>query len=285
MKILFTKMHGAGNDYIYISAMEREFPDPERLARLMSPRHTSVGADGVVLICPSERADVRMRIFNADGSEGLMCGNALRCVALYLREKEIVKKTALSVETASGIRRVWLRESHGERDIYAAMGRPVFYGADGQRTEKATAVWLSVAGFGNLCLFPVSMGNPHAVIFADDPSLVPLDKLGPAVERHRQFPDGVNAEFVAREPDGTFRVRVWERGSGETLACGTGACAVAAVALSRGYAASGKPVTVRLPGGVLTVTEGPHGGLFLHGPAETVYEGVWEYEEEDDDHK
>ncbi|MBQ0010830.1 MAG: diaminopimelate epimerase [Ruminococcus sp.] len=281
----FTKMHGAGNDYIYINAMERDIPDPERLARLMSPRHVSVGSDGIVLICPSERADVRMRIFNADGSEGKMCGNALRCVALYLREKGLVKKTALSVETASGIRRVWIHCFQGERDLYSSMGRPVFYDLDGKESEKAVASYLSVGGWGNWRVFLVSMGNPHAVLFVEDPTLVSLSKIGPAIEHHRAFPDGVNVEFVGREADGSFRVRVWERGSGETLACGTGACAVAAVALSRRYADAGKPVIIRMPGGTLTVTAGQNGKLFLHGPAETVYEGIWEYEGEDDDNK
>ena len=285
MKIPFTKMHGAGNDYIYVNAAERDIPDPGRLARLMSTRRFSVGSDGLVLLCPSERADVKMRIFNADGSEGLMCGNALRCVALYLREKGMTKKTAISVETASGIRRVWIRDSGGERDIYAAMGRPAFFGLDGRKTEEAAASWLTVPGWGNWRVFLVGMGNPHAVLFADDPNLVPLPKIGPAIERHRAFPDGINVEFAGHEADGSFRVRVWERGSGETLACGTGACAVAAAALSRRYADAEKPVIVHMPGGTLTVTAGKNGNLFLHGPAETVYEGVWDDGETADENK
>ena len=271
MKIPFTKMQGLGNDYIYIDCFRTPadtFPDPERLAARLSPRRTSVGADGLVLILPSEIADARMRMFNADGSEGLMCGNAIRCVGKYLYERGLISPDVreITVETASGIKSLSLSVRDGRVDAVSV---------DMGVAEVADEIVVEAAGM-RYRVIPVSVGNPHWVCFVDDLCEVDVEsegaRLSSAVE------GGVNVEFVERMDENTLRMRVFERGSGVTLACGTGACASVAAAVSRGICPANTPVTVLLDGGALTVILGEGGTTVMIGGAEFVYDGVWEGE-------
>ena len=233
----FTKMQGLGNDYLYVYG---EPESPESLSVKLSDRHFGPGSDGMIWISPSSLADFRMRIFNADGSEAKMCGNGIRCVAKYVYEKGYTDKTRLTVE----------------------MGRAV---VSPERTVLACGE--------EVRLTPVDMGNPHAVVFTEDAEAAPLETLGRAVERHEAFPGGVNVEFVQLLGPNRLRMRVWERGSGVTLACGTGACASTAAAAARGLVSYGESVSVVLDGGTLTVTVSPDGRVKMSGPAEFVYEG------------
>ncbi len=284
MKIAFTKMHGAGNDYLFLDGMHTQPKDPAYLARLLSPRHTAVGADGLVVICPSDCADARMRMFNRDGSEGEMCGNAIRCVGKYLYEHHFVHTAALTVETNSGIKRLTLHFA-GEtvRSVAVEMGKAVFTPKALPTTLSAPdfsdaaqpGVWLS-CGTQPIRVTPVSVGNPHAVVYADAPAEMDLAVLGREIETHPAFPGRVNAEFVRVISPTRLTMRVWERGSGETYACGTGACAVTAASVAYGYCPFETPVTVEMPGGDVTVTVRRDFGLTLCGEAVTVYEGVCE---------
>lgn len=278
MRLPFTKMHGIGNDYIYINCFEEAVQEPEKIAIMMSPRHFSVGSDGLVLICPSDVADAKMRMFNADGSEGNMCGNAIRCVGKYLYEHDICKKTSLSIETKSGIKNLSLfpDENDNIRTVEVYMGKantapeslPVLF----ERPMIAEPVEVNGKSYR---LTAVSMGNPHAVCFDMEPSLLDLEKLGPHFENHPLFPDRVNTEFAKVIDPHTIEMRVWERGSGETFACGTGACATVAAAVLCGYAHWDEPVQVRLRGGELTITYKKNGDVYMTGPAAEVYEGVY----------
>lgn len=277
MKIHFTKMHGIGNDYIYINCMGGMDFDPSDLAVKMSPRHFSVGADGVVCICSSESADARMRMFNADGSEGAMCGNATRCIGKYLYERGIVKKREMTLQTESGIKKLSLDIEDGRvRSIAVDMGEISFDPAKIPAVKEMIDCPAEIGGktYGITAL---SVGNPHAVVFCDDPYSLDLEKVGPLFENSELFPERVNTEFVYVNDDGSLTMRVWERGSGETWACGTGACAAASAAVKLGFCSAGKPVTVRLRGGDLTVTCAEH--VIMRGPAEFVYDGVYEYED------
>lgn len=271
MKIPFTKMHGLGNDYIYIDCFKTPadtLPDLPTLAARLSPRRTSVGADGLVLILPSEAADARMRMFNADGSEGLMCGNAIRCVGEYLWERGLIPPDTreLTVETGSGIKALSLSVRSGKVDSVTVDMGAVTVG------EAYTAAALGEA----YTLIPVSVGNPHAVCFTDDLSAVDVETEGGILSAAVE--GGVNVEFVERMDENTLRMRVFERGSGVTLACGTGACASVAAAVSRGICPVNTPVTVLLDGGALTVISGEGGRMLMIGGAEFVYDGVWEGE-------
>lgn len=280
MKLHFTKMHGIGNDYIYFDCMKDELPDPADIARKMSPRHFSVGADGIVMICRSSVAAAKMRMFNADGSEGKMCGNAIRCVAKYLFDHGIVRDRELDIETLSGIKHLTLDVSDGRvTSVSVNMGRAEF---DGRRIPID---WDGVARLhpitvdGKEALVTcVSMGNPHAVVFCDDPATLDLQEIGPHFECHPFFPERVNTEFVHVIDSCTIEMRVWERGSGETFACGTGACASVAASVLCGYVKPDVPVKVRLIGGELTVVCGSDYSITMTGPATKVYEGVYEYE-------
>ena len=273
MKRRFIKMHGCGNDYIFFDCLREPIPNPEALAVRLSDRHFSVGGDGIVLICPSERADARMRMFNADGSEGRMCGNAARCVGKYLYERAGMRRERLTLETASGVRELRVRERDGAVDSVAVdMGAPELSGrripvdADGPVIRRPLAaagqVWEATC---------VSMGNPHCVIFSDDPASLDLERIGPAFERHPFFPERVNTEFVRVINDRTLEMRVWERGSGETLACGTGACAAAVAAVLCGYCPRKKSIEVRLPGGSLRICW--NDTVEMEGPASVAFEG------------
>lgn len=256
----FTKMQGLGNDYLYVYG---EPVEPEALSVRLSDRHFGAGSDGMIWISPSNVADFKMRIFNADGSEAKMCGNGIRCVGKYVYDKGYTDKTRLTVETLSGVRTLELFVSGGKvKSVSVDMGDAV---AGAEQT-------LTVDGEAVSCT-PVSVGNPHAVLFVSDIEQAPLTTLGPKLERHEAFPGGVNVEFVQVLSERELRMRVWERGSGVTMACGTGACASVTAAVRKGYCRYGEPVLVRLDGGTLRIQIDEDGRVTMTGPAETVYEG------------
>ena len=257
----FTKMHGLGNDYLYVYG---EVPSNiEELSTKLSERHFGAGSDGMIYISPSAVADFKMRIFNADGSEAKMCGNGIRCVGKYVYDKGYTDKKSLTVETLSGIKTLELGVSFGKvKNVTVDMGQAV----------PAEDLTLNVDG-KTVTLTPVSVGNPHAVIFVDDIEKAPLTTLGAKIEHHNEFPGGVNVEFVQVIGNSELRMRVWERGSGVTMACGTGACASAVVAVKKKYCAYCEPISVHLDGGTLIITVTPDNKVTMTGPAEFVYEG------------
>ena len=244
----FTKMQGLGNDYLYFWG---EPENPEELSRRLSDRHFGAGSEGIITIGPSEIADYKMRIFNADGSEAMMCGNGIRCVGKYVYDKGYTDKTELRIETRSGVKTLRLEVR------CAAVSEDIALEIDG----------ISVT------VTPVNVGNPHAVCFVPDAEDVPLGEIGPKIEKHPAFPGGVNAEFVSLRADGGLRMRVWERGSGITMACGTGACASASAAVSKGLCRAGKRIPILLDGGTLDIEVSPDFAVTMTGPAEFVYEG------------
>ena len=256
----FTKYQGLGNDYLYVYG---EPAEPEALSVRLSDRHFGPGADGMIWIGPSAVADFKMRIFNADGSEAGMCGNGIRCVGKYVYDKGYTDKTRLRIETRSGIRTLELLLTDG-----TVSGASVDMGVARVSPERT----IRVEG-AEIALTCVDVGNPHAVIFTQDAEAAPLTALGPAIEHHEAFPGGVNVEFVQATAQNRLRMRVWERGSGVTLACGTGACASAAAAVSKGLCDPGAPIAVALDGGTLHVTVGADGAVRMEGPCEFVYEG------------
>ena len=279
-QIRFTKMHGCGNDYLYVNCMEHELSDPAGASIRMSPRHFSVGSDGIILICASDIADAKMRIFNADGSEGKMCGNGIRCVGKYLYDNGIVDKLHVDVETLSGIKKLELFPgSDGKiESVKVDMGKASL------EPEALPVKWDGPMIKGTVTvqgkpyqLTAVSMGNPHAVIFCEEIDGLKLEKIGPHFEHHDMFPEGVNTEFVRVIDDHTLQMRVWERGSGETFACGTGACAAAVAAAVNGYCKRDQEITVRLVGGDLFITYASDGTVFMRGGATKVFDGIYEY--------
>ncbi len=261
----FVKMHGAGNDYVYVDCFRETVSDPGKLAVRLSDRHFGIGSDGLVLICPSEKADCRMRMFNADGSEGEMCGNAIRCVGKYVYEHGIAAKERLTVETLAGIKTLELETNGGK--VNAAT---VDMGVPKLTSELPEEIFVE----GRTQNFVgISMGNPHAVYFRKEIDGLDLNAVGPAYENHARFPDRVNSEFVQVLDRGHVRMRVWERGSGETMACGTGASACAAASILMGY--TDDTVQVDLLGGTLSIRwdrEGS-GHIFMTGPAVEVFSG------------
>lgn len=268
-------MHGAGNDYVYIDCTRETIEDPARYARLMSDRHFGIGSDGLVLILPSERADFRMRMFNADGTEAEMCGNASRCVGKYVYDYGLTGKTGIALETGAGIKHLTLHPEGGEvGSVTVDMGTPVLEPADipvGITAEKVVDYPLEIAG-ETMRMTCVSMGNPHAVFFVESCDRIP--ELGPVIENHPLFPRRTNVEFVEIVDRHTLRMRVWERGAGETLACGTGACASLVAAVLNGLADN--KATLHLLGGDLQIEwnrQTDH--VMMTGPAETVFEGEW----------
>ncbi|WP_289698365.1 diaminopimelate epimerase [Duncaniella muris] len=273
--ISFTKMHGIGNDYIYINCME-SVPDrlPE-LAEEMSDRHFGVGGDGIVLICPSDKADFRMRMFNNDGSEARMCGNASRCIAKYVHDHKLTDKTCISLETLSGIKVLSLNMSpSGEvESVTVDMGEPELNaGLVPVRSTTEKMVEEPVAtSCGEVRVTAVSMGNPHGVVFVDRIEDVPFETLGPELEKHSMWPDRANIEFLQIISPSEARMRVWERGTGETLACGTGACASAVAAALTGRC--GREVTIHLRGGDLHIRWADNGHVMMTGGATEVFEG------------
>ena len=255
----FTKMEGLGNDYLYHFG---ELRDPAALSVRLSDRHFGIGSDGIITISPSDLADFKMRIFNADGSEAKMCGNGIRCVGKYVYDKGYTAKTHLTVETLSGIRSL---------DLTVEGGRAVAATVDMGTVTVAGPETFAVCG-QRVSALPVSVGNPHAVIFVADADRAPVDTLGPALEHHAFFPEGVNVEFVQVTGPAALRMRVWERGSGITMACGTGACASAAAAVQAGYCPVDTDIAVTLDGGVLHIRILPDGTARMTGPARKVCE-------------
>ncbi len=272
----FTKMEGAGNDYVYVDAFREKVRNPARLAVAVSDRHFGVGADGLILICPSRRGDARMEMYNADGSRGRMCGNGIRCVAKYVYDHGIAKKRHLAVETDSGVKQLKLFVAKGKVERVAVdMGAPLLERAEipmKGRPGRVVNEPLNILG-RTFRVTAVNMGNPHCVSFVSDVRAFDLEKFGPAVEKSPLFPERVNAEFVEVVNRRTLRMRVWERGSGETLACGTGACASAVAAALGGLA--GRKVTLKLLGGDLEVEWTESGSVLLTGPAREVFSGEW----------
>ena len=283
MELHFTKMHGIGNDYIYFDCMHCMVPHPERLAVLMSPRHFSVGSDGVVLICPSDVADAKMRMFNADGSEGKMCGNAIRCVGKFLYDNHYTDRTDIEIETLSGIKKLTLMpgaDGKIER-VRVDMGRAILNGPDIPVALEGLVRRYPITVLGEEWeITAVSMGNPHAVVFVDEVKSLPLDEIGPAFEHHPLFPERINTEFVRVISQTELEMRVYERGSGETWACGTGACASVVAAAINGLVAFDSEVTVHLIGGDLSIVCTSDLQVFMTGPAAKAYEGVFTYDED-----
>lgn len=259
----FTKMEGLGNDYVYVDCT-KEAPreNLSELAIRLSDRHFGVGSDGLICIFPSQKADFRMVMYNADGSQGAMCGNGIRCVGRFVYEKGLTQKTTLQIETLSGVKLLHLSPiKNGVMSVTVDMGVP--------QVEPSCA--LTVGG-QEVQVTPVSVGNPHAVCLLEDVKGFPITEIGPLLERHSRFPDGVNVEFVQVLAPDHLLIRVWERGSGETMACGTGACAAAAAAREHGLV--GDEVTATLPGGDLKLCRSAETGhLSMTGPAVTVFEG------------
>ncbi|MDO5520570.1 MAG: diaminopimelate epimerase [bacterium] len=277
----FTKMHGCGNDYVYVNCFEETVENPGELAIQVSDRHFGVGSDGLILIKPSDVADFRMAMYNADGSEGMMCGNGIRCVAKFVYDKGLTDKTQISIETKSGIKYLDLQVEGGKMSsatvdmgeikveapvvVKAVEGHPITLNK--LATNPATN-----AGSDEIELVSVNVGNPHAILFIESTKEAPVESVGKVIEKDSAFPEGVNVEFIELIDRDTINMRVWERGSGETFACGTGACASAVAGISRGYL--NDSVTVHLLGGDLLIRydrETKH--VFMTGPATIVFEG------------
>ncbi len=277
MKLSFTKMHGCGNNYIYFNCFDQTVPDPGELSVRLSEPHFGIGGDGIILISPSDKADAQMRIFNADGSEGKMCGNGIRCVGKYLYDNGMTDgRTTVTVDTLSGVKTLELTVKDGKMlsarvDMGAAILKPHDIPVD---LEGDTVIGAPLVVDEKVYYITcVSMGNPHCVIFLpEDIDGLDLARIGPKFEHHALFPERVNTEFVNVLPDGSLKMRVWERGSGETWACGTGACAVGVAAVLMGHAAKDEDITVHLRGGDLTVRYTDE-TVFMTGAATTVFKG------------
>lgn len=275
-KLFFTKMQGIGNDYIYFDCFKQEIKNPNELAVKLSDRHFGIGGDGIVLICPSKVADAKMRMFNLDGSEGKMCGNAIRCVGKYLYDNAMVDKKEISIETLSGIKYLTLYEGEDGKiaKVKVDMGQAELEAEKIPVTLKKGKIISEKAMIGNKeeVITCVSMGNPHCVVFVDSVDGLDLEKIGPVFENADIFPDRINTEFIEVLGRNKLKMRVWERGSGETLACGTGACASAVAAVLNGYADMGKDITVSLIGGELTINYTSE-SVMMTGAAAVVFNG------------
>ena len=279
MKLPFTKMHGISNDYIYVNAFETSLADPASVSLKISDRRTGIGGDGLILICPSETAHARMEMYNADGSRGEMCGNGIRCVGKYIYDHGIARDNPLKVDTDAGLKVLFLDVENGRvARVTVDMGEPILDGpkipvaAEGQVIDQP----LTVAGksYQVTC---VSVGNPHCVIFVEDVELLELEKIGPQFEQHPLFPNRVNTEFIHIVSPTELNMRVWERGSGETWACGTGACAAAVAAVLNHKA--DRRVSVHLRGGDLDIEwRMADNHVYMTGSAEEVFEGIVEIE-------
>ena len=279
-QIKFTKMHGIGNDYVYINCFDQQVEDPSDLAIKMSPRRFSVGADGVILICPSDVADAKMRMFNLDGSEGKMCGNGVRCVGKFVYDNGIAHKDTVTIETLSGIKILKITDKDGVADtITVDMGKAEFVPDKiPALADCESLIDTAITVNGDVYnITAVSMGNPHAVTFCDEIDNLNLEKIGPHFEHHEMFPEQVNTEFIRVIDENTLQMRVWERGSGETFACGTGACAAAVAAVVNGYCKRDSEITVHLVGGDLFITYASDGTVFMRGNATKVFDGIYEF--------
>lgn len=272
----FTKMHGIGNDYIYVNCFEETVNDPEKVSVYVSDRRKGIGSDGLVLIMPSDKADFRMRIFNADGSEAMMCGNATRCIGKYVYDKGMTAKTEITLETNSGIKYLKLFPENGRvENVEVDMGEAALVPRDipvNSDKERFISEPVEVGGkeYSITC---VSMGNPHAVVFLDGINALDLKKIGPQFENHSLFPNRINTEFIEAVDENTLNMRVWERGSGETFACGTGACASVVAAVLNGLCKRDREVTVHLRGGDLKITYLSNGKVIMKGPAASICDG------------
>lgn len=273
----FSKMHGIGNDYIYVDCFQETVKDPEKVSVIVSDRHKGIGSDGLVLIMPSDKADFRMRIFNADGSEAMMCGNATRCIGKYVYDMGFTSKTDLTLETNSGIKylKLFLKDNKVNL-VQVDMGKAILKPSEipvkstldsfiNQPVEVSGKIWNMTC---------VSMGNPHAVIFTDNIDSLDLEKIGPDFENHEIFPNRVNTEFVEVIDKNTLKMRVWERGSGETFACGTGTCATVVASVLNGICPYDEEVLVHLRGGDLRITYQSDGTVMMTGEAEYICEGT-----------
>lgn len=271
----FTKMHGAGNDYVYVDCTRKEIKNPEEIARTVSDRHTGIGSDGLILIKSSDVADFEMAMYNADGTYGKMCGNGIRCVAKFVYDKGLTNETEISVVSAGAVKHLKLYAADGKVErVQVNMGAPILEPEKipvlgGKDALVGEPIEVDGRTYAMTC---ISMGNPHAVVFLDSVKDLDLEELGPKFEKHERFPDRVNTEFVRVIDRENLEMRVWERGSGETLACGTGACATAVAAILNGY--TGRDVTVHLLGGDLQIYwDATDRSIYMTGPAATVFEG------------
>ena len=271
----FTKMHGIGNDYVYVNCFKEEVINPEAVAKIVSDRHFGIGSDGLILIKPSQKADFEMDMYNADGSQGAMCGNGIRCVAKYVYDYGLTDKTQITVDTKSGVKYLDLTVEDGKAVLIKVnMGTPQLASAEIPiLSEKEQVINEPIEVDGKeYRVTGVSMGNPHAVVYLDDVKGLDIEKIGPKFEQHPCFPDRVNTEFVRVIDEQMVEMRVWERGSGETLACGTGACAAAVASILNGYTKD--EVTVRLLGGDLYIQWDRENNLvYMTGPAAVVFDG------------
>ena len=287
----FTKMHGLGNDYVYVNCFEEEVAEPSLVAVKVSNRHYGIGSDGLILICPSETADVRMRMFNVDGTEAQMCGNGIRCVAKYVYDHKVAPagealsvpgqgtfEESLRVETGRGILTLGLDIGEDEKvqRVCVNMGQPILKGSEipvSIDAEQVVSEAIKVGG-EELLMTCVSMGNPHAVFFVDDVEAIGLEQVGPVIENHSLFPERVNVHFAKMLGPGEFVMRTWERGSGITLACGTGACACAVAGVLAGRCE--RNVVAHLPGGKLELNWCEQDNcVYMTGPAVEVFSGEW----------
>lgn len=276
----YTKMHGLGNNYIYVNMFEEKLKEEDlsSIAIEVSNIHTGIGSDGMILICPSNVADVKMRIFNNDGSEAKNCGNGLRCVAKYAFEHGLVKDTNFTIETISTIvKATVILENETVNQVTVNMGKPIFQRSlipiRGEEQEFAKDQILYKDELHSF--IGVSMGNPHAIFEVSDITKAPLRSLGPYVEKHELFPESVNVEFIECLPNNEINFVVWERGSGVTQACGTGACAAAVAMIQEGKYNRDEPITVHLQGGDLQITWSSDGDVWMKGPAVTITEGIY----------
>jgi diaminopimelate epimerase len=277
----FTKMQGAGNDYVYVNLFEEQLPEaaPD-LARKVSDRHTGIGSDGLILIEPTDQADARMRMFNADGSESEMCGNGIRCVAKYVYDHGIARREELTIETGNGLLKLQLFPEQGRvQQVRVNMGQPILESARIPTTLSGDPPIDAPLQVGDISLSVtcVSMGNPHCITFLPEVNDDWVLKVGPQIERHPAFPNRVNAEFIQVVSPREMNMRVWERGSGETLACGTGACAVAVAGVLSGR--TERRVVIHLLGGDLELEwSEATGEVFMTGPAVEVFSGEWPHQ-------
>jgi diaminopimelate epimerase len=272
----FIKMHGIGNDYVYVDCFRETVTVPEKLAVRISDRHFGVGGDGLILIMPSEKADVRMRMFNADGSEAQMCGNGIRCLAKYVFESGISRQPEITVETLAGVLRLQLFSTNGAVEkVKVNMGMPRLRRQDIPMLGEGDRVLGEqlTAGDREFAVTCVSMGNPHCVIYVDDLAKFPVTHYGPLLERHPQFPQRTNVEWIEWINRREIRQRTWERGSGETLACGTGACAATVASILNGK--TERAITIHLLGGDLEVEWADDNHVYMTGPAVEVFRGEW----------
>ena len=271
----FTKMQGIGNDYVYVNCFHENIENPSEVSRRISDRHFGIGSDGLILIKPSKKADFEMEMYNADGSQGAMCGNGMRCVGKYVYDYGLTDKTRISVDTKSGIKYLDLTvENKKVKLVRVNMGAPVLEAKAIPMIYEGENVISQPFNVGQDIyeITAVSMGNPHAVVYVENVKNLPLEEIGPKCEKHTAFPESVNTEFVRVIDRKTLEMRVWERGSGETLACGTGACAVAVASVLNGYTED--EVTVRLLGGDLKIFwDRAENLVYMTGPAEIVFEG------------